>query len=135
LSAPQRVYQVGDGWFPPLRSVDAVPTNLPVMVTELIGRGDERDRLVALMQSERLVTLTGVGGIGKTRLALAVAASMAPSFPDGCWFAELAPASTEDEVARAVAAAMGRRRWTVSSCAGTWGIGTCYWSWTTVSTS
>jgi predicted ATPase/class 3 adenylate cyclase len=107
LSAPQHVFQVGEGRFPPLRSVDAVPTNLPVMVTELIGRSDERDRIVALLETARLVTLTGVGGIGKTRLALAVAAAVAPSFPDGCWFAELAPASTEDEVVRAVAAAMG----------------------------
>jgi predicted ATPase/class 3 adenylate cyclase len=107
LSAPQHVFQVGEGRFQPLRSVDAVPTNLPVLVTELIGRSEERDRIVALLGTARLVTLTGVGGIGKTRLALAVAAEVAPSFPDGCWFAELAPASTEDEVARAVAAALG----------------------------
>jgi predicted ATPase/class 3 adenylate cyclase len=107
LSAPQRVFQVGEGRFPPLRSVDAVPTNLPVTVTELIGRSDERDRLMVLLETQRLVTLTGVGGIGKTRLALAVAAASSSSFPDGCWFAELAPAGTEDEVVRAVAAALG----------------------------
>src|SRR5262249_29833055 len=105
LAAPQHVFQVGEGPVPPLRAVGAVPTNLPVIVTELIGRRDERDRLVALLATARLVTLTGVGGIGKTRLALAVAAAVAPSFPDGCWFSELAPASTEDEVVRAVAAA------------------------------
>ena len=110
LSAPQRVYQVGERRFAPLRSVDAVPTNLPVLVTELIGRSDDRDRIAALLQTERLVTLTGVGGIGKTRLALAVAAAVAPSFPDGCWFAELAPACNDDEVVRAVGAAMSAPR-------------------------
>jgi len=63
--------------------------------------------LVALVEHERLVTLTGAGGIGKTRLALALAAAVAPTFADGCWFAELAPVSTGDDVVRAVAAAMG----------------------------
>ena len=111
LSAPQRVYQAGERRFPPLRSVDAVPTNLPVVVTELIGRSDDRDRIAVLLQNERLVTLTGVGGIGKTRLALAVAASVAASFPDGCWLAELAPATTDDEVVRTVSPHLSVSRW------------------------
>ena len=77
------------------------------MLTELVGRSDDVARLVPLVGRERLVTLTGVGGIGKTRLALAVVAAVAPSFADGCWFVELAPAATGDEVIAAVATAMG----------------------------
>ena len=107
LSAPQRVFQVGSGRFPGLQTVDTVPTNLPTMVTELVGRSEEISRLQALLESERCVTLTGVGGVGKTRLALAVAAAVTSSFTDGCWFAELAAANTEAEVVQAVAAAMG----------------------------
>jgi len=106
LSAAQRVFQVGDGRFPALRSLDAVPGNLPIVLTELVGRTDDIARLVSLVERERLVTLTGVGGIGKTRLALAVAAAVAPSFADGCWFAELAPATTGGEVLGAVGEAM-----------------------------
>jgi predicted ATPase/class 3 adenylate cyclase len=107
LGAPQEIFQVGDGSFPPLRSVDVVPTNLPILLTELIGRSEEVERIVALVERERLVTLTGVGGVGKTRLALAVAASSASSFPDGVWFVELAPAGSGEEVVRAAAVAMG----------------------------
>jgi len=107
LSAPQRVFQVGEGLFAPLRSVGAVPGNLPTMLTELIGRTEDIADLSALLDRERLVTLTGVGGVGKTSMALAVAARSTGAFPDGCWFAELAPAATADDVVRAVAAAMG----------------------------
>jgi len=107
LSAAQRVFQVGEGRFPALRSVDAVPGNLPTMRTELVGRTEQIADLVALLERERLVTLTGVGGVGKTSMALAVAGLSTGSFPDGCWFAELAPVSTGDEVVRAVSAAMG----------------------------
>ncbi len=101
LGAPQEIFQVGEGSFPPLRSVDVVPTNLPTVLTELIGRSEDVERIVGLLEKERLVTLTGVGGVGKTRLALAVAAASASSFPDGVWFVELAPATTGDEVVRA----------------------------------
>jgi predicted ATPase/class 3 adenylate cyclase len=106
LTAAESVFQVGDGVFPPLRSVDAVPTNLPTLRTELIGRSDEVDVLTRLVTAERLVTLTGVGGVGKTRLALGVAAGIAARFSDGCWFVELAPLASGDEVAKGVAAAM-----------------------------
>ena len=90
LAAADTVFQVGEGAFPPLRSVDVVPTNLPTMRTELIGRSDEVDALAELVESERLVTFTGTGGVGKTRLALAVAASVSGEFPDGCWLVALA---------------------------------------------
>jgi predicted ATPase len=106
LSAAQRVFQVGEGRFPPLRSVDAVPTNLPTARNELIGRSADVAALVALVEHERLVTLTGVGGVGKTRLAVAVAAALAPSFPDGCWLAELAAVGDGGDVASAVASAV-----------------------------
>ena len=101
LGAAQELFQVGDGVFPPLRSVDVVPTNLPTVLTDLIGRSDDVERIAGLVETERLVTLTGVGGVGKTRLALAVAAASTASFPDGVWFVELAPMSSPDEVVRA----------------------------------
>jgi predicted ATPase/class 3 adenylate cyclase len=107
LGAPEPVFQVGGGVFPALRSVDVVPGNLPTQVTELVGRMDDVARLAPLVGPERLLTLTGAGGIGKTRLALAVAAAVAPRFADGCWFVELAPATSGTDVGRAVAAAMG----------------------------
>jgi class 3 adenylate cyclase len=75
LGAAEQIFQVGGGVFPPLRSVDVVPTNLPTVRSELIGRSDDIAALSALVEQERLVTLTGVGGVGKTRLAVAVAAA------------------------------------------------------------
>ena len=107
LAAAQQVFQVGDGSFPPLRSVDGVPTNLPTMRTELIGRTDEVANLTALLEHERLLTLTGVGGVGKTRLALGVAAAVAPNYADGCWLVDLAPVADGAEVPKALAAAIG----------------------------
>ena len=106
LAAAEQVFQVGDDVFPPLRSVDAVPTNLPTTRTELLGRSAEVASLVALSARERLITLTGVGGVGKTRLALGVAAAVAPDYGDGCWLVDLAPVSDGDEVPLAAAAAM-----------------------------
>ncbi len=107
LASAQQVFQVGDGSFPPLRSVDVVPTNLPTMRTELIGRTDEVANFTALLEHERLLTLTGVGGVGKTRLALGVAAAVAPHYSDGCWLVDLAPVADGAEVPKALAAAIG----------------------------
>ena len=104
--AAEQVFQVGDGVFPPLRSVDAVPTNLPTVRTELIGRTDDVTALMELVERERLVTLTGVGGVGKTRLALGVAAALAAGFADGCWLVELSPVADGEEVLKTVAAAI-----------------------------
>jgi len=92
--------------FPPLQSVDAVPTNLPTVRTELIGRSADIETLAELVARERLVTLTGVGGVGKTRLALGVAATLAADYADGCWLVELAPVAGGDEVVKVTAAAM-----------------------------
>jgi hypothetical protein len=97
---------VGVGVFPPLRSLDAVPTNLPIVRTELTGRTNDVAALADLVERKRLVTLTGVGGVGKTRLALAVAASVGSGFADGCWLVGLATVSGGSEVAKAVSIAM-----------------------------
>jgi DNA-binding winged helix-turn-helix (wHTH) protein len=88
---------------------DAVlpPTNLPEPVSELIGRDDESREILSLTATHRLVTLTGAGGIGKTRLALAVARRLLRQFADGVRLAELAPLSNAGLVPGAVAAAVG----------------------------
>jgi predicted ATPase len=83
------------------------PTNLPEPVSELIGRDDELHEMVDLAATSRLVTLTGAGGIGKTRLALAVARQLLPQFADGVWVAELAPLFDPGLVPGAVATAVG----------------------------
>jgi predicted ATPase/DNA-binding winged helix-turn-helix (wHTH) protein len=83
------------------------PTNLPQPVSELIGRHDELHEIVDLAATRRLVTLTGPGGIGKTRLALAVARQLLPKCADGVWLAELAPLFDPGLVPGAVAAAVG----------------------------
>jgi predicted ATPase/class 3 adenylate cyclase len=77
--------------FPPLRTLDAHPNNLPVQPTPLLGRGEAVAALCSLLRREgvRLVTLTGTGGIGKTRLAIQVAAELVEDFPDGVWFVRL----------------------------------------------
>jgi predicted ATPase len=107
LSAPQRVFQVGGDHFSPLRSPDLVPTNLPVMATGLVGRDEDVRALTKLVADQRLVTLAGSGGVGKTRLALEVAAAAAAAFPDGAWLVALASLGTGADVARAIAAAVG----------------------------
>jgi Adenylate and Guanylate cyclase catalytic domain len=76
--------------FPPLRALDANPGNLRRAVTSFIGRESEVAQVQAAVKAHRLMTLTGVGGVGKTRLALEVAAHLADEFPDGVWFFELA---------------------------------------------
>src|SRR5262249_18263376 len=91
LAAPERVYQLGPGTFPPLRSLGAVPTNLPAERSAFIGRERELATVAGLVRTARVVTLTGVGGVGKTRLAIQAAAGLAPEFPGGVWLAELAP--------------------------------------------
>jgi len=84
-----------------------VPTNLPAPTSDLIGRGDEIEEVIALVADHRFVTLTGTGGIGKTRLAVEVARHRLPQFADGIWIAELAPLSDPRLVPITVAAALG----------------------------
>ena len=111
LSTPEHVFQLCTAGlqvdFPPLRSLDAVPGNLPMQLTSFIGRNEEVKTLLELLSGHRLVTLTGVGGVGKTRLALQVAAEVLEQFPDGCWFCELGVVDDEDAMALTVAAALG----------------------------
>jgi predicted ATPase/DNA-binding winged helix-turn-helix (wHTH) protein len=83
------------------------PTNLPEPVSELVGRDGELREILSLAAAHRLVSLTGAGGIGKTRLALAVARRLLPRFADGVWLIELAPLTQPDLVPAAVAAALG----------------------------
>jgi predicted ATPase/class 3 adenylate cyclase len=93
--------------FPPLRTLDASSGNLRPAVTKLIGRNYEVTELATAVCSRRLVTLTGVGGVGKTRLALEVAAEIVDEFPDGVWVFELAAVSDAGAVPDAVAAVLG----------------------------
>ena len=89
--------------FPPLRSLDTFAGNLPSQTTSFVGREQEQERLTAALGEARLVTVTGTGGVGKTRLALQVAAELLPEFPDGAWLCELAVASDRDSMLQAVA--------------------------------
>jgi predicted ATPase len=93
--------------FPALRGLDASPGNLRAATTSLIGRESEVAELHAAMKAHRLVTLTGVGGVGKTRLAVEVAARLADEFPDGVWFFELAAVTDPAAIPDAVAAVLG----------------------------
>jgi predicted ATPase/class 3 adenylate cyclase len=89
LATPERVYQLGDETFPPLRSL--YRSNLPLAANPLVGRKKElADVLQALLDGSRAVTVTGPGGVGKTRFALAVANEATHAFPDGVWFVPLA---------------------------------------------
>jgi hypothetical protein len=111
LPTPVQVFQVrAEGLrteFPTLRALDASPGNLRAATTSLIGRESEVAELQAAVKAHRLVTLTGVGGVGKTRLALEVAARLAHEFPDGVWFFELAAVTDPAAVPDAVAAVLG----------------------------
>jgi predicted ATPase len=93
--------------FPPLRAVDVTPGNLRPAATSFIGRESEVAEIEAAVRKHRLVTLTGVGGVGKTRLASEVAAHLADEFPDGVWFFELAAVADPSAVPDAVAAVLG----------------------------
>jgi predicted ATPase len=95
--------------FPPLRSLDARAHNLPVQATSFIGREREMLAVKERIKSARLVTLTGSGGCGKTRLTLQVAADLIDDYADGVWLVELAPLSDPAHVSRAVAHALAIR--------------------------
>jgi predicted ATPase len=93
--------------FPPLRTLDPNPGNLRHPASSLIGRESEVEAIKTAVRSHRLVTLTGVGGVGKTRLALEVATQLADEFPDGVWVFELAAVTDPASVPDAVAAVLG----------------------------
>lgn len=124
LSEPQRLFQLVvegvENEFPPLRSLEAFPTNLPVQLTPFIGRESDVERITGLLTSDdstehqRLVTLTGPGGVGKTRLSLQSAAACVEAFPDGVYFVGLASLSDSVTVLPTIAQILG-----VSEGAGT----------------
>jgi predicted ATPase len=93
--------------FPPLRALDTSSGNLRFATSSFIGRESELDEVQAAVKTHRLVTLTGVGGVGKTRLALEIARRLADEFPDGVWVFELAAVSDPAAVPDAVAAVLG----------------------------
>jgi predicted ATPase len=95
--------------FPPLRSLESLPNNLPLQLTSFVGREGEIVELKRLLGTTRLVTLTGAGGSGKTRLALQLAAELLEAYPDGIWFLELATLSDPGLVPQTLAAAVGVR--------------------------
>jgi predicted ATPase/class 3 adenylate cyclase len=104
LAAPERLYQLGEDKFPPLKTVDQ--TNLPVQPTPFVGRERELAEVLALLDSHRIVTVTGPGGSGKTRLALQAAAESVERYSDGVWLVPLAavrdPQLIEPTIARVV---------------------------------
>jgi len=115
LDRPERIFQLQaaglPAGFPPLRSLGnpALANNLPAQLSSFIGRDAELAAVSDLVAASRLVTLTGAGGAGKTRLALQVAAGLAGGAGDGVWFADLAPLRDPDLVARTVADVLGVR--------------------------
>lgn len=102
-----QIHQVGDRAFPPLRVVSETVVKLPVPTTTLLGRDQELLQVRKRLHERRLVTLTGVGGTGKTRLAIDVADREIPRFPDGVWFADLAAVEDPDDVDEQVARSIG----------------------------
>jgi predicted ATPase/class 3 adenylate cyclase/DNA-binding CsgD family transcriptional regulator len=111
LARPEQVVQLCHpdlpAEFPPLRSLDSFAHNLPVQLTSFIGREAEMSEVRRLLADNRLVTLIGTGGAGKTRLALQVAAETLAEFPGGVWQVDLAPLSDPAVVPIAVARALG----------------------------
>ena len=95
-----------DQQFPPIRSLET-PSNLPAELTSFVGRQREVDEVSELLAATRLLTLTGPGGTGKTRLALRIAAGMRPSYSDGVFFVDLAPLSDPTLVGPTVAHSLG----------------------------
>jgi predicted ATPase len=113
LQQPERIFQVLHpdlpNEFPPLRSLDAFPNNLPRQLTSFIGREREIAEVKRLSSTTYLLMLTGSGGCGKTRLALQVAADLIDVYADGVWLVELAARAEPELVPQAVASALGLR--------------------------
>jgi predicted ATPase/class 3 adenylate cyclase len=111
LTHPEQVFQlVIDGVptdFPALRTLDRTPNNLPIQATTFIGRAKEIRDGLRLLDGTRLLTLTGPGGTGKTRLSLQIAAEAGPQFPDGTFWVPLAPLSDPDLVPSTIAHSLG----------------------------
>src|SRR5262249_57985833 len=111
LGEPGRVFQVVapglEREFPPLRSLEAVRHNLPVQRSSFVGRHDELTEVCERVLARQLATLTGIGGCGKTRLALEAAARLVEDFPEGVFFVDLSPLSDSELLGQTVAAGLG----------------------------
>ena len=106
LEAAERIFQAGDKNFPALRSLESFARNLPLQRSEFIGREREIVQVNRHLDTQRLVTFTGIGGSGKTRLALEVAERRLDRYPGGVFFVDLAPVTDPSVVMAAVAAAL-----------------------------
>ena len=113
LREPERVYQLVHPdlprRFPALRSIDHLPHNLPIQLTSFVGREREIVEIREIIAANRLVTLTGSGGSGKTRIALQVAAELIGTFTDGTWFVDLSPLTDPALIPQTVAQVLGVR--------------------------
>jgi predicted ATPase/class 3 adenylate cyclase len=111
LIRPEHIYQLVipnlPADFPPIKTLDVHRHNLPAQTTSFIGRAKEMTEIKQALHEHRLVTLTGSGGTGKTRLSLQVAADLLDQFPDGVWFIELAPLTNPDLIPRTILSAFG----------------------------
>ena len=111
LSRPERVFQLEmpglASEFPAIRGLDAFPGNLPVQLSSFVGRKAEVQATIKALGESRAVTLTGVGGVGKTRLAVQVAGEVLPEHPDGAWLCELASAADAEAMVQLIAATLG----------------------------
>jgi len=113
LAEPERVAQLRHpslpSDFPALRTIDSIPNNLPYQVSTFVGREAEMTKIRELLRATRLLTLTGAGGVGKTRLALQAAAEMLYEYPDGVWLVELEALTDGGLVCQALATALDIR--------------------------
>ncbi len=113
LAAPEDVWQLLHAdlprTFPALRSLDSTPNSLPQQLTSFIGRENDLAEYAQLLGQTRLLTLTGIGGCGKTRLAIKLSEAMLPAFADGVCYVDLAPIGEPERVALCVATAFGMR--------------------------
>jgi predicted ATPase/DNA-binding winged helix-turn-helix (wHTH) protein len=113
FARPERLYQLNvaglDTDFPPVRTQEALRTNLPPPLTAFIGRRQALAEVREKVHGSRLVTLVGAGGTGKTRLSLEAARQLSSDFPDGVWLVELAPLADAALVAATIAATLGAR--------------------------
>ena len=111
LLRPEHLFQLNISelptTFPPLKTLDSFPNNLPRQLTSFIGRENEIAELKQELDEHRLVTLTGSGGTGKTRLSLQVAADLLEKFDHGVWFIELAPLTDPDLIPQTILSAIG----------------------------